>query len=198
MGLFISYYPKILSTIWDTVNPFTLWAFPPYTTGTFPPSSTAFNSRQQLYNNKYNNIYNNISTMIEGTCSRYDMDIYKHTTIVNDVNPFPSEHVHAGTRSRRPPGTRSRWNSFPPEPVPGGVPEHVPAAPWELVPAGTRSRRAPVPAASPERVPGEHAPTGSIKAGGAGGTVVRTHGYLSFSRRCVRRGSACGSLGRNV
>jgi len=193
MGLFISYYPKILSTIWDTVNPFPLWAFPPYATGTFPPSSTAFNSRQQLYSNKYNNIYNNISTMIEGTCSRYDIDIYKYTTIVNDVNPFPSEHVPVETRSRWNTFSQSSGNPFLPEPVPGGVPE--------LVPAGTRSRRAPVPAvprepvpgASREPVPGEHAPaaadSGGVKAGGAGGTVVRTHGYLSFSRRCVRRGS---------
>ena len=106
-------------------NQFTLWAFPPYATGTFPPSSTAFNSRQQLYSNKYNNIYNNISTMIEGTCSCYDIDIYKYTTIVNDVNPFPSEHV--------PVETRSRWNTFPPS---SGNPFTL-----EFVPAGTRSRR---------------------------------------------------------
>jgi len=87
--------------------------------------------------------------------------------------------IYTTTGEPVPAGTRSRRNSFPPEPVPGGIPERIPD--------GTRSRRAPVPAASPERVPGEHAPTGGTKAGGAGGTVVRTYGYLSFSRRCVRR-----------
>lgn len=101
-------------------------------------------------------------------------------------NMFHPEHVPAVPRELVPSGTRSVRNPFPAEPVPGGVPERVPS--------GTRSRRAPVPAASPERVPGEHAPTGGTKAGGAGGTVVRTYGYLSFSRRCVRR----ASLGRNV
>ena len=87
--------------------------------------------------------------------------------------------IYTTTGEPVPAGTRSRRNLFPPEPVPGGVPERVPD--------GTRSRRAPVPAASREPVPGEHAPTGGTKAGGAGGTVVRTRGYLSFSRRCVRR-----------
>ena len=107
-------------------------------------------------------------------------------TIVGYIYNTTREPTSTMHLERVPSGTRSRRNTF--------TLEHVPAVPWEPVPAGTRSRRAPVPAVSPERVPGEHAPTGGTKAGGAGGTVVRTYGYLSFSRRCVRR----ASLGRNV
>ena len=145
MGLSTSHCIKILPPMWNAVNPFPPWAFPPYATGTFPPTDTAFNSRPQLYNNKYNNI----STMVEGTRSCYDIDIYNVILLLptyNNIytiiggtrsrrNTFPPEHVHAGARSRR--------NSF--------TPEHVPAVPRE-----------PVPGASPERVPGGSAPTGDV------------------------------------
>jgi len=162
-------------------NQFTLWAFPPYATGTFPPSSTAFNSRQQLYDN--------IPTMVggtrsRGTRSRRDMDIlYIITTrehvpamtwIYNIILLLSAE----GTRSRR-------------EPVPGDdivgyiyttTREPVPGECWESVPG---ARCEPVPAVLDG---------GGCKAGGAGGTVVRTHGYLSFSRRCTARGSLGGNI----
>ena len=183
-------------------NQFTLWAFPPYATGTFPPSSTAFNSRQQLYDN--------IPTMVggtrsRGTRSRCDIDILYNTTT--------GEHVPAmtwiyyiilllsaeGTRSRREPVPGDNIVGYiyttTREPVPGECWESVPGARCAPVPDGTRSRRAPVPAVPREPVPGEHVPavldSGGCRAGGAGGTVVRTHGYLSFSRR----GWSAGALG---
>ena len=132
-----------------------------------------------------------------GTRSCRDMDIlYIITTrehvpamtwIYNIILLLSAE----GTRSRREPVpgddivgyiyTTTR------EHVPGECRESVPGARCERVSDGTRSRRAPVPAVSREPVPGEPVPavldSRGCKAGGAGGTVVRTHGYLSFSRR---------------
>jgi len=150
-------------------------------------------------------IYNIILLLsTEGTRSRQEpvpadtIIGYIYTTTREPVPAVAPEHVPgarcepvpAVCRESVPAGTRSRRNPFPPEHVPGGVPERVPD--------GTRSRRAPVPAASPERVPGEPVPAvldgGGCKAGGAGGTVVRTYGYLSFSRRCTARGSLGGNI----
>jgi len=190
MGLFISYYPKILSTIWNTGNAFRPEPVPAVTwiyniilllgregVGILPEPVPDATIVGYIYNTtKKSTSTMHIERVPSGTCSCR--------------NTFHPEHVPAVPREPVPPGTRSAWNMFPPEHVPGGVPERVPA--------GTRSRRAPVPAASSERVPGERAPIAAdsrgAEAGGAGGTVVRTYGYLSFSRRCVRR----ISLGRNV
>jgi len=99
--------------------------------------------------------------------------------------------IRKGMRSRREPVPAITMTGYiyivAGEHVPAVRREHVPGIRRESVPAGTRSRRAPVPAVPREPVPGEHAPAacngGGVKAGGAWGMVVRTSGYLSFSRR---------------